>query len=521
MERTPETAPALGPALLGWMLRAAADLPRQPSTDALVAQAVLQADARALESPEFRKGLAACLASARHPGDEKARTQDAAQWEALLSSPHAEPLLGDPRLTPEQRLEHLSFFLLRPEFPLELLPLYEAHLSRIAAHEAQLALQGFPPEQVAPIARFPSALMPRFPELAALAQPVDAQAIAALVPHVLRPDQAALLLEGLADELLSSATEGAPAQEHRSAFARMAAEGPRALAEWLRAEATPQQVAQALVLGGLQHQAFLENLAPFAEHEAAGAAREVLLTSLGHLGMAMGGPVGMAAAGMICRVAFQAVDALCEGGRLPLGAIAGEVLGIPGLGLAPHALGEVTAALAQLYASQITELAEDAVELLGDFGSTLLGGQVEGLGEAWAARLGDAEFMSALQATDAWTRAEILRVLVVGGALGLYPWAAVVPGLQAHGPTLFGHSLPPDIPPQALVELLAASAARAVATLGNDELWAGLSEGSLSPAEALAASQERGAALFEGGLRPADPLLTTALLAALVPPSTP
>jgi hypothetical protein len=529
METPSETAPALGPALLGRLLLSAAALPRQASTDTLVTQALLQADARAFQSPELRAGLAACLASARYPEDEETRARDVAQWVALLSDPLGEQLLSDRRLTPEQRLANLCFFLFRPEFPLELLAPCQGHLTQVTAHEAQLALQAFAPEQVAPISRFPATLVPRFPELTALDPPVNAQAIALLVPHVLRPDQVSRMVEALADDVFAASLDESPVKEQRSAFANMAAEGLRALAQPLRAETDSRQIAQALVLAGLQHQAFFQSLALLTQDALAqreqplgtasavdGMARELISISMGHLGMALGGPIGEAAARSVSLHVFQAVDTLRAGGRLPLGAVAGEVLGVPGLGMAPGTLSEVTSALAQLYATQLAGLDDDAGDLLEELMPLLLQGDVDGLSGAWAALLGDADRMAALREVDAQTRAQVLRVLLVGGAVGIFPWEAVVPGLLAHN--VFGHDLPPEMPPATAAELYAASAARAVAVLGNDELCERLSAQELSPAEALAESQGHGASLFVGGTAPADPGLTAAMLGQLVPP---
>jgi hypothetical protein len=530
METPSDTAPALGPALLGRMLLAAAELPRQSSTDALITQAVLQAEPRTFQSHEFRVGLAACLAHARYPDDEEMQARDTAQWHALLADTLGERLLSAPGLTAEQRRANLSFFLFRPEFPLELLTACGGHLTQVAALEAQLALQTFPPEQVAPIARFPKALVPRFPDLTAIEPPVDAQALALLIPHVLSPGHAARMLQALADDVFATSLEDSPVKEQRGVFANLAAEGLRALAEQLKAEADPRLIAQGLVLGGLQHQAFFQNLplltqdalaqreqAPGTVSSVDGVARELSATGVSHLGMALGGPLGEASARMVARQVFQAVDTLRAGEQLPLGALAGEVLGVPGLGLAPSTLSEVTSALAQLYAAQLASLDDDAGDLLAEFMPLLLQGEAEGLGAAWAALLGDAERMAALQAADAQTRAQVLRVLLVGGAVGVVPWEAVVPGLQAHGSSLFGLSLPPEMPPATAAEHYAASAARAVAVLGNDELCERLSAGELSPAQALAESQEHGARLFAGGTTPADPALTAALLGGLVP----
>jgi hypothetical protein len=534
MDTASNTESPLGPAILGVLLHATASLPREPSTDVLLTQAFLQADGRALRSPEFRAGLAACLASMRHPGDEEARAQDAAQWEALLSNQWGGQLLIDARLTPEQRLANLSFFLLRPAFPLELLSTYEGNLTSVAAHEAWLALQAFPVEQVAPVARFPATLAPRVPELDTLAPSVDAQALATLIPDTLSPERAALILESLADELFGATLDDSPVKAHRQAFATVAAEGLRALAAQLRTETDPQpqKIAQALVLGALQHQAFFQSLTPFTEDALArreqppgtvsaveGAARELIATSVSTLGMALGGPLGAAAAGRVSRGVAQDVDSLRAGGRLPLGALAGEVLGVPGLGTAPHALGEVVGALTQLYTAQLSGLSDEAAALLEDLLPLLLQGEVEGLGPAWAALLSTPERLAPLQAADASLRAEVLRVLLVSGAVGAFPWDAVVPALSARGTTLFGHSLPSDTPSEAQVALYAASAARAVAVLGNDELLELLSNGELSPAEALAEAQGRGARLFVGGTDTADPALAAAMLGALVPPA--
>ncbi len=528
METPSDTAPALGPALLGRLLLSAAALPRQASTDTLVTQALLQLDSRALQSPELRAGLAACLASARYPEDEETRARDVAQWVTLLSDPLGEQLLSDPRLTPEQRRTNLCFFLFRPEFPLELLAPCQGHLTQVTAHEALLALQAFAPEQVAPIARFPAALVPHFPELTAIEPPVHAQAISLLVPHVLRPARVAQMLEDLADDAFAASLDDSPVKEQRGAFASLAAEGLRALAQPLRAETDSRLIAQALVLGGLQHQAFFQGLELLTQDALAqrevpagtgsavdGEARELISISVGHLGMALGGPIGEAAAWSVSRGVFQAVDTLRAGGRLPLGALAGEVLGVPGLGLAPSTLSEVISALAQLYATQLSGLDDDAGDLLEELMPLLLQGDVEGLGSAWATLLGDAQRVAALREADAQARSQVLRVLLVGGAVGLFPWEAVVPGLQAHG--LFGPGLPPELPPAMAAEHYAASAARAVAVLGNDELCERLAAQELSPAQALAEAQEHGASLFVGGSAPADPTLTAAMLGELVP----
>jgi hypothetical protein len=515
--------------LLGRMLRSAAELPRQPSTDALVTQALLQADSRAFQSPEFRMGLAACLASARYPEDAETRARDAAQWEALLSNPLGEQLLSDPRLTAEQRLANLCFFLFRPEFPLELLTERQGQLTQVAAHEAQLALQAFPAEQVAPIARFPAALVSRFPELTALDPPVNAQTIALLIPHVLRPAQVSRMLQALADHIYSSTLDDSPVKDQRVSFATLADEGLRVLAKQLQPETDPRQVAQTLVLGGLQYQAFIQNLPLLTQDALAqrelppgsisavdGVARKLLSTSVSHLGMALGGPMGEAAARMVSHHVFQAVDALRAGGALPLGALSGEVLGVPGLGLAPNTLSEVTSALTQLYATQLAALDDDAGDLLEELMPPLLQGDVESLGGGWATLLGDAQRVAALREADAQSRAQVLRMLLVGGAVGVFSWEAVVPALQAHA--LFGHALPPETPLATAARTYAASAARAVAVLGNDELCERLSAQELSPAEALTESQGFGARLFVGGSAPADPVLAAAMLGELVPP---
>jgi hypothetical protein len=519
-----------GPAIMGLLLRSVAALPREPSTDILITQAFLQADTRALQNEEFRTGLAACLASLRTPSEGEAREQDAAQWAQLLSDPLGEQLLSDPRLTPEQRLSHLSFFLLRPELPMALLAPAASNLTSVAAHEAQLALQAFPPEQVAPVARFPAALVPRFPALAALPQTVDAQAIAGLVPHALQPGEASLTLGILANEAFGSALDDSPVKAQRQALATLAAEGIRALAERLKAETDPQLVAQLLVLGGLQHQAFFQNLEPFtvdalARHEqppgtlsaVSGVARELSATSVVLMGMALGGPVGTNAARLILGKVTQAVDALCAGGKLPLGALAGEVLGIPGLGLSPQAIGDVIAALTQLYATRLAELGDEAATLLEDLLPLLFRGEVEGLGAAWATLLSNPERVELLQNLDELSRAQALSVLLVGGAVGAFAWDEVAPTLQAQGQTLFGYALPSETPPAAVPALYASSAAWAVAVLANDELYQGVCAGGITPEEALAQAREFGIGLFVGGTDPADRPLTTAMLRSLTP----
>ncbi len=532
MEDSSDTAgPPSGPAIMGMLLHAVASLPREPSTEVLITQAFLQADARALQSPEFRMGLAACLASLRYPGDEEARAQDVAQWVVLFTDPVGGQLLSDPRLTPEQRLANLSFFLLRPELPLGLLVPYAGNLTSMTAHEAQEALQAFSPEQVAPIARFPEALVSRFPEMTSLPQPVDAQALSVLVPHVLRPDQATRILQSLADEVHGAVLDDSPVSASRRALADHASAGLRALATRLEADTDPRQVAQILVLGGLQHQAFFQNLTPFTEDALAvreqpvgtvnavhGVARELLSRSVSLIGMALGGAVGTAAAEMTFRSASRAVDALIQGGRLPLGALAGEVLGVPGLGVSPQALSELVAALTQLYAAQLAGLGDDAATLLEELMPLLLQGEVQGLDAAWAALLQNPERMEALRTADEETQAEVLRLLLVGGAVGAFSWEALATALMAQTQMLFGHFLPADMPATEAAQRFATSSARAVAVLANDGLFLRIRAGDLSPTEGLAEARELGASLFVGGTEPAtDPGLMIAMLGALAP----
>ncbi|MFL5348525.1 MAG: hypothetical protein ACJ8AT_27330 [Hyalangium sp.] len=531
MDNASTSSTPSGPVVMGLLLRSVAALPREPSTDILVTQAFLQADTRALQSQEFRSGLAACLAALRIPFEGEAREQDAAQWEQLLADPLGEQLLVDPRLTPEQRLAHLSFFLLRADLPVELLSLASGNLIGVAAHEALRALQAFAPEQVAPVARFPAALGPRFPELAALPQPVDAQALSTLVPHALRPDQAALILGSLADETFGSVLDESPVKAQRQALATMAANGLRALAERVKAETEPQLVAQLLVLGALQHQAFFQNLAPFTEDALArhaqpsspvsaveGVARELISTSVLQLGMALGGPVGTNAARLILHKVSQAVGALCAGGKLPLGALSGEVLGIPGLGLAPQAIGEVVAALTQLYALRLAALGDEAATLLGEFLPLLMRAEVEGLGAGWGTLLSNPERVELLQNMEALARAQVLSLLLVGGAVGAFAWEEVAPALQAQAQTIFGYALPSETPPAAVSALYASSAAWAVAVLANENIYGDVCSGVISPEEALTQAREFGMGLFVGGTDPADPPLTAAMLRGLTPP---
>jgi hypothetical protein len=212
------------------------------------------------------------------------------------------------------------------------------------------------------------------------------------------------------------------------------------------------------------------------------------------------------------------VDSLIAGGRLPLGALAGEVLGVPGLGLVPQALGELVAALTQLYAAQLAGLGDEAATLLEELMPLLLRGEVEGLDTAWTALFQNPERMEAFQGADDETRSEVLRMLLMGGAVGVVSWEALAPALLAHTQTLFGHFLPADMPAATAAERFATSSARAVAVLANEGLFVRIRAGELSPTEALAEARELGASLFVGGTEPAvDPGLTIAMLGALAP----
>jgi hypothetical protein len=221
---------------------------------------------------------------------------------------------------------------------------------------------------------------------------------------------------------------------------------------------------------------------------------------------------------MTFRSASRAVDALTVGGRLPLGALAGEVLGVPRLGLSPQALGELVAALTQLYAAQLAGLGDEAAELLEELMPLLLRGEVEGLGTAWTQLFQNPERVEALRSADDEIRAEVLRLLLVGGAVGAFSWEAVAPALLAHSHAIFGHFLPADMPPATAAERFATSSARAVAVLANDGLFLQVRAGDLSPTEALAEARELGASLFVGGTAPAeDPGLTIAMVGAVAP----
>ncbi len=522
---------ASGPAVLGGLLRSAVALPRSASTDALGTQVLLQADARALELPELRQGLAAWAASVRHPGDADARTADAAQWEALLADPLAREFLAGARLTSEQRLRHGAFLLAWPEPRLDLLRTYEGDLARCAAHEMLLAAQALDPSQVAPIVAVPAGVWSHLPELASSERPENAEALAALVPDTLAPSRIAEVLVQLADDLARRLMEVPSAKEALSPLADTAAIGLRALASGIRAEPEdPRWVAQALVLGAMQHQLFTQSLAPLAgclQAQQRGDAeaprlveqtwRALVASGAALVGTALASGVGAAVATLLTRTTEAHWERLLSAGRLPLGA---QVLRAPGLstvGLAAGPLGDAVGELLRLYTSQLGDLGDETFSLLGEeLVGRLTSGELHGLDAAWAGLLDDLARMAMFQDAGADVRAQALRVLLVGATLGLTPWESVAPRLHARGPVFFGRTITVDPSRGTLPDVYRASAALAVTALADPFLLEDVHAGLLPPEQAVAQVRARGESLLVDAQAPAEAGLASALLAAMV-----
>lgn len=532
------TNSASGPSVLGGLLRSAAALPRSASTDMLGTQAFVQLNARALQSPELRQGLAAWAASVRHPEDEEARAEDAAQWEALLSETLVQQLLTGEALTPEQRLGNVAFLLAWPEPRLDLLRTYEGDLTRCAAHELLLAMQAVDASQVAPIVAVPEAIWKHLPELTA-ARPDNAQGLAALLPDTLAPSRFADVLAQLADGFEDPLAQGlaalfavAPgAKASLETLVGAATAGLRTLASGIRAEPEDvQRAAQSLVLGAAQHQTLTRNLLALVEALLAshrGDAAALRLAEQARRGMAASGAefagrmlasdVGAAVAGMLSRATEARWNARLASGRLPLGEPVLRAQGFSPVGLAAGPLADAVGELLSLYTSQLGDLGEEAFALLGeDLVARLTSGQRAGLAEAWGAWLQDLARMAALQDADPDVRAEVLRALVVGGVTGVLAWDVVAPQLHARGPVFFGRGLAVDTTQASLPDVYRASAALAVTVLADAFLLEDLGAGVLTPEQALAQARERGESLLVDALAPVDSGLASALLSAMV-----
>jgi hypothetical protein len=505
---------------------------------------------KALQSPELRRGLAAWAASLRHPEDPEARTEDAARWEELLTDPLGPQLLVGEGLAPEQRLGTLAFLLAQPEPRPDLLRAAEGDLTGYAVHQLLLAMEALDPSQVAPIVAVPAILLEHLPEFPGTERPEHVGALALLLPDPLAPSRAAdallLLADGLermltetpsgedpgALALSAFLTEVPAARPSLTALVEAAAAGLRARATDIRADPEdPQRVAQALVLGGLQHQVFtlgLLMLVGVLHAQAKGDAEaprhaEALRHRLAGLGAAFAGKlfasdVGAAVAGMLAQAAEARWAGQLAAGRLPLGE---PVLRAPGLsapGLAAAPLGVATGELLRLYTSQLGDLGDEAFALLGeDLTGRLTSGGQEGLDEAWAGLLGDLARMALLQDASPDVRAQLLRALVVGGVVGLLSWETLAPALHARGPVFFGRPLAVDAAPGALPEVYRSSAALAVTALADPFLREELRSGLLPPEQAVAQVRARGASLLVPERAPVDAALASALLGAMEP----
>ncbi len=526
---------ASGPGVLGGLLRSAVALPRSASTDALGTEVFLQVDARALHSPELRQGLAAWAASVRYPGDADARTQDAAQWEGLLADPFAQEFLAGARLTAEQRLRHVAFLLAQPEPRADLLRAYEGDVARCAAHEMLLAVQGLDPSQVAPIVAVPAVVWSQLTERPDSERPGNAEALAALVPDTLAPSRVAEVLVQLADDL-SRRLAGLPGDNpppgplpegegtstgstRLGPLVETATIGLRALASGIRAEPEDaQRVAQALVLGAMQHQAFSQALVSLTGGlDAQRTRRELVASGAALVGTALASSVGAAVASLLMRVMEAHEERFLSAGRLPLGA---QVLRAPGLStvsLAAGPLGDAVGELLRLYTSQLGDLGEEAFSLLGEeLVGRLTSGEQQGLDAAWAALLDDLARMAMLQDTGAEVRAQLLRVLLVGATLGLLPWESVAPRLHARGPVFFGRTVAVDPSRGALPDVYRASAALAVTALADPFLLEDVHAGLLAPEQAVSQVRARGESLLVDARAPAEGGLAAALLSAMV-----
>ncbi|WP_224248906.1 hypothetical protein [Hyalangium gracile] len=526
---------------VGGLMSGLAELPRSETTDRLGATVLMALPPETLQNSSTVRGpVAQYLSSIRFPGDTAAQQADTRNWEAILQNTHGASLLFNPQLPVEARQANLLFFLQRPNFNPELLNTYQGNLGSIAAAEVQTALGNMDPANVNGAAELPAVpgdLAGQFPAIANLPQPVTAESLQGSIPNPITPAMAADYLDALASSIaatgntdLSAYTGGDQAmatlfnviagnpiqQAHLDDFSAIGVAGLRELAQQIRGSSDPAFVAQALTLGGIQHDTYFDNLGPFVDSVI--AQRDQILgnitgvrqlaetackTGVSALAMAAGGPVAAAAANAALGSVFAQLEANQEGRELTLPNLVGGAILDFGVGaLAPvlgarakDALGPVLGRLAPVIQGLFEAAGGQAADILRDPAK---------LEELWA---------------SGQSRDDLMRALILGTVTNSIPWDSLTPNLKGQIATF----LRVDFETQDIASELLKGAAMQAATIWFDpNFQARLRSGEISPEQAVQEMQASGVSIFGNGTTGTDPATTEAMLRILMSsPETP
>lgn len=537
---------------LGTFLQGLNGLPHTPESDALAGSIFLGCNGSLMDNSALRTGLANYLAGAQGAGNPAAAQGAVQRWDAILQNRYARELLFSTDMPLAARQSNLLFFMQRPNFDVSLLNTYEGNLGSIAAHEAQAALSGLDPAQVSGSAQLPPVppeLAGRFPAIANLSQPVTAASLQQSIPNPITPAMAADYLDALADTVartgdpnITTNAVGNPAlaalfnaivggnpitTAHLDVYAGQGAAGLHALASRLRASNDPAFAAQALTLGGIQQKAYFDNLGPFVDSVVAQRdrtlawingtrqfAETVAKTGASAIGMAVGGPMGAAAANATFGSAFAALDAQLAGKPLSIpNLLAGAALDFGVGALGPVLGGKAGEAFAELIggkkwmADLFGDLVQGAFETAGGQASDILRDPAK-LEELWA---------------DPAKRDDMLKAILLGTVANALPWERLTPGLKRESMDYLKAQFPElkldyDKGGGTIAdEAFKAAATAAVMAFTDPQLQARLRAGDITLQQAIAQVQSQAVNLFGSGA-PVDPALAEALLRTLMKP---
>ncbi|MFP2908928.1 hypothetical protein ACLESD_28550, partial [Pyxidicoccus sp. 3LFB2] len=518
---------------LGNLMSALARMPRSETTDRLATTLFLGLPSGLVQSNDaVRVPVAEYLASIRFPGNDAAQQADAGTWDAILQSHYGSELLFNPALPVEARQANLMFFLQRPNFDAALLDTYQGNMGSIAAAEVQRALGTMDPGSVnaaAELPPVPAALAGRFPAIANLPQPVTAEGLQGSIPNPITPTMAADYLEALAASVaatgntnLTTYTDGNPAlaalfqviagnpiqQANLDDFSAIGVTGLRDLARQIRGSSDPAFVAQALTLGGIQHDAYFDNLQPFVDSVIAQQgqvlgniasvrqlAQGVVKMGVGAMAMAAGGPAAAALANASVGAIFAQSDAWLDEGRtlaLP-NLVNGAVMDF-GVGVvAPWLGGKLSTAL-------------------GPLAGKILEGSFEALGGQVANAMRDPEKFEELW-DSGQGKEDLVIALILGSATNAVPWNKFSDRLKTEIVTFMNVKWNQV---KLLDDALKNSAMVATSFWLDPNIQAKLRSGELTPAQAVLQMEEEGIDLFGMDTASADPALTEAMLRVLL-----